>query len=372
VLRRLVAFARDWVGRLLAPLRDDSLTSLSPAAHRVLYALDHALGTVHTKALDDAPSHFTPDDRTLLASAGVVIGPTATYARALLASDAIARRATLCAAWFGRGRAPSVPQQAPGSFGPSAAVDPDDYLYVGYVRAAGRVVRVDVFDRVREACFAEGLDEVSSKRLARWLDVSESDARRMARAIAPDAPRSVGPNDIAVSKRLSYVLRHRPDEAGIQLDAQGWVSVSELLEGLARHGLPLSRERLDRIVAQSDKQRFAFSPERDRIRASQGHSVPVSLGYEPADPPALLYHGTAADRASSVEREGLVRGRRHDVHLSTDRETARRVGARRGTPVVFEVDAAAMRRDGHLFQQAANGVWLTAHVPPRYLRRGES
>jgi putative RNA 2'-phosphotransferase len=172
---------------------------------------------------------------------------------------------------------------------------------------------------------------------------------------------------VRVSKRLSFVLRHRPDSVGITLDAAGWVDVSELLAALAGHGLPLTRADLERVVATNDKRRFAFDETRTRIRASQGHSVAVSLGYEPAAPPAELFHGTVERFLQAILREGLHAGNRHAVHLSPDVATARAVGARRGRPVVLRVDSAAMAADGWTFSRSANGVWLVDSVPPSYL-----
>src|SRR5690606_8279328 len=91
------------------------------------------------------------------------------------------------------------------------------------------------------------------------------------------------------SKFLSLVLRHRPDAIGIALDDAGWVGVDELLAACARHGQPISPELLRQVVETNDKQRFAFSEDGTRIRASQGHSVQVDLGYEPVEPPEVLY-----------------------------------------------------------------------------------
>ncbi len=171
---------------------------------------------------------------------------------------------------------------------------------------------------------------------------------------------------VAVSKRLSYVLRHDPASIGISLDAAGWVQVDRLLEGLRRHGLALTRAELEQVVERNDKRRFALDG--DRIRANQGHSVPVDLGLAPMTPPAALFHGTARAHLPSIVEHGLRPGRRHDVHLSVDEATARRVGARHGAPAVLLVDAAAMHRAGHEFRRSANGVWLTAAVPAGYLR----
>ncbi|MEU6481271.1 RNA 2'-phosphotransferase [Streptomyces sp. NPDC047017] len=169
-----------------------------------------------------------------------------------------------------------------------------------------------------------------------------------------------------VSKYLSRHLRHQPGRIGLALDENGWVAIDALLAAAAAHGFRISREELDHVVATNDKQRFAI--EGGRIRANQGHSVEVDLGLPAATPPAYLYHGTVARALDAIRAEGLRPMDRHDVHLSADRETATRVGARRGRPVVLAVDAAAMHRDGHVFRVSANGVWLTPAVPPRYLR----
>jgi putative RNA 2'-phosphotransferase len=177
---------------------------------------------------------------------------------------------------------------------------------------------------------------------------------------------------VALSKRLSYVLRHRPDSVGLALDPSGWVAVDDLLAALAVHGRPVSRAEFDAVVAGNDKRRFAVeagSDGRDRIRASQGHSVPVDLGLVAVTPPPVLFHGTSAATVPAIRAEGLRKGRRHHVHLSVDRATAHRVGARRqGEVGILEIDAAGMAADGYPFYRSANGVWLTGHVPPEYLR----
>lgn len=170
---------------------------------------------------------------------------------------------------------------------------------------------------------------------------------------------------IDTSRFLSYVLRHRPQAIGLRLDEAGWVSVDALLAALARHGRPVSRQVLDQIVAGTDKQRFELDG--DRIRAAQGHSIPVNLQLPPVTPPPVLYHGTVARFLPHIRVQGLRPGSRTHVHLSADTRTAASVGARRGQPVILTVDAAGMHRDGHAFYRAANGVWLTGHVPPQWI-----
>lgn len=169
------------------------------------------------------------------------------------------------------------------------------------------------------------------------------------------------------SKFLSLILRHQPDAIGLQLDAQGWASVDELLSKLDTAGRGMSRQELQVLVDTSEKKRFTLSDDGVRIRAAQGHSIAVDLSLVPADPPQVLFHGTAIKNLASIDAQGLVSGRRQHVHLSADVETAIKVGQRHGKPVVLRVDCAAMRTDGFQFFRADNGVWLTDAVPARYL-----
>ena len=171
---------------------------------------------------------------------------------------------------------------------------------------------------------------------------------------------------VKTSKFLSLVLRHNPELIGITLDSAGWVSVSELLRACQAHGHHVSLAQLHDVVASNDKQRFSLSKDGQMIRANQGHSLPVELGYSPTIPPDILYHGTVEKFLLCIKEEGLRKGARHHVHLSPDEETAQRVGARRGKPIIIRVESGRMHRDGYEFFLSANGVWLSEHVPTEY------
>ncbi len=172
---------------------------------------------------------------------------------------------------------------------------------------------------------------------------------------------------IKLSKWLSYTLRHDPASAGVVLDRAGWTAVEALLAAAASHGHAMSRAELQTVVADSDKLRFAFSPDGLRIRANQGHSVSVDLGLPPQVPPAVLYHGTAKRFLPSIRKDGLTPQERHHVHLSIDPKATLAVGGRHGHPLLLRIDAARMHADGHVFFVTANGVWLVDAVPPSYL-----
>lgn len=170
------------------------------------------------------------------------------------------------------------------------------------------------------------------------------------------------------SRYISLVLRHKPEAAGIQLDSHGWASVPELIRGVSRTH-PLDMALLERIVAEDEKQRYSFSEDKSKIRANQGHSIPVDVELQELKPPCRLWHGTAEKYVSSIEASGLISKSRLYVHLSGDFDTAVQVGRRHGTPVVYLIDSNRMYLDGHRFYRSENNVWLTDHVPVQYLEK---
>jgi len=163
---------------------------------------------------------------------------------------------------------------------------------------------------------------------------------------------------------LSLILRHDPGKIGLTLDRGGWADLDELL----RLAPPwVTREAVERAVAENDKQRFTVKD--GRIRANQGHSIDVILDLVALEPPEFLYHGTYHKVVDAIWAEGLKRMARHHVHMAAETGTAVTVGRRSGTPVVFKILARAMHQEGHVFYCSDNGVWLTDHVPPKYLKR---
>ena len=174
-----------------------------------------------------------------------------------------------------------------------------------------------------------------------------------------------------ISKFLSLVLRHQPETIGIQLDQNGWTDIAELIEKANNYGINFDREILNHIVATNSKKRFAFNDTLDKIRASQGHSIEIELGYENQKPPEILFHGTGEKFVQSILDTGLEKCNRQHVHLSSDFDTAIKVGQRHGKPFVFKVFAGQMYNDNFLFFISDNGVWLTDNVPTKYLKRND-
>ena len=170
------------------------------------------------------------------------------------------------------------------------------------------------------------------------------------------------------SRFISMILRHKPGVIGITLDEHGWANVSELVEGVNKVH-PLDMETLEEIVRTNEKQRFSFNEDKTKIRANQGHTIPVDVELEEKDPPEVLYHGTGEKYVESIDSTGLEPRQRIYVHLSTDKEMAVKVGQRHGKPVVYRVNSGQMAKNGYVFYLSVNGVWLTKAVPVQYLEK---
>ena len=174
------------------------------------------------------------------------------------------------------------------------------------------------------------------------------------------------------SKFIALILRHKPEAIGITLDEHGWADVQDLIEGINSTGNHhLDAELLEEIVRTDEKQRYSFNEDHTLIRANQGHSIPVDVELEEKTPPAVLYHGTGEKYTESIEVQGLIPKSRLYVHLSSDIETAKKVGSRHGRPVIYQVDCLSMAADGYKFYISANNVWLTKEVPAKYLSKEE-
>lgn len=175
-----------------------------------------------------------------------------------------------------------------------------------------------------------------------------------------------GMDTASASKFLSLILRHKPETIGISLDEHGWAEVDRLIAGIAKTR-EFNMGLLEEIVRTDNKQRYSFNEDKTRIRANQGHSIPVDVQLERVEPPEFLWHGTGEKYVASIKKAGLIPKGRLYVHLSSDPKTARDVGRRHGKPVVFRVLAGRMQEEGCPFFRSKNGVWLTEKVPAKYL-----
>jgi len=171
-----------------------------------------------------------------------------------------------------------------------------------------------------------------------------------------------------IGKFISLILRHEPQKIGVEkLDLGGYVFVTQLLDGLKKFNINITKADLDQLVTENNKQRYSYDESGARIRANQGHSCEVDLQLVPLNPPAILYHGTTYDAVPMILEEGIKKMYRHAVHLSENIETAINVGSRRGKYALLKVDSKQMDLNRFVFYRSENGVWLTEYVPPAYI-----
>lgn len=172
-----------------------------------------------------------------------------------------------------------------------------------------------------------------------------------------------------ISKFLSLILRHQPEAIHLELDENGWADIEELREKSARNKINFTLEELDEVVETNNKKRFAFNEDKTKIRANQGHSIDVDLALTPQQPPEYLYHGTAEINIPSILEKGIEKRSRQHVHLSSDKETATKVGMRHGKPVILTIRTGLMFQEGIEFYLSENGVWLTDFVDAKYISK---
>lgn len=175
------------------------------------------------------------------------------------------------------------------------------------------------------------------------------------------------------SKYLSYILRHDPSSIGLTLEIGGWVNVDALLSainGASTNKFNIDLEELKLVVEHDEKGRYSFNDDMTKIRANQGHSVKtLDMEYAEIEPLPILYHGTSRDNYEKILASGGIKHmERQYVHLSTDYDTALKVGKRHGKPIVLIIDSGMMYRDCCKFYKSENGVYLTDYVDSKYIK----
>lgn len=174
--------------------------------------------------------------------------------------------------------------------------------------------------------------------------------------------------DKSVSKYLSLILRHKPEQGNIELSSEGWAKIDDIIKGYKRKG-EITVDNILAAVEHNPKKRFELNESQTEIRAVQGHSVKhVKIKMDKFVPDGPVFHGTIQKSIKPILKEGLKPQTRIHTHLSKDVETATSVGRRRGHPIILEIDAEQMVKDGLELFIAKNGVILADYVPAKYIK----
>lgn len=172
---------------------------------------------------------------------------------------------------------------------------------------------------------------------------------------------------IRLSKLLSLMLRHQPEQFGVVLDPEGYADLWEVLLAVQTRVPDATETDLRDIVTtlETDKQRFSIID--GEIRANYGHSLADRIQHQPVAPPAVLLHGTTETALPGIAARGILPMKRQYVHLTTDERLAIRIGSRRGAARAIKIDAARAHAEGVPFYRANDTFWLADEIAPRYL-----
>ena len=171
----------------------------------------------------------------------------------------------------------------------------------------------------------------------------------------------------STTKLLNVLLRHKPEQASLILDKNGWTDVRQMISMVSRKFYPIDFELVKHIVFTNDKQRFMFNEDLTKIRATPGDGVVFDLGLLSVVPPEVLYYGAPAMYLDDIAKWGINKMNRQYVHLSPDPDSAMVVAAKKIGPVPLKIAAFEMYENETLFYQSDFDVWLTDHVPSQYV-----
>lgn len=171
-----------------------------------------------------------------------------------------------------------------------------------------------------------------------------------------------------LSRMLTYVLGHRPDEFGLVLTEEGFVPIKQLLQALgAEPGWGfVRRHHLDQVVGLMSPPAFEVAKEQIRTLTPE----PARLRRHPGDsPPALLYAAIPPKAHAKVWEEGLKPPPDRELVLAGSPELARKLGRRRAPdPIMVIVQAQAAARRGIRFTGYGEGLFLAPALDRDFLR----
>jgi putative RNA 2'-phosphotransferase len=170
-----------------------------------------------------------------------------------------------------------------------------------------------------------------------------------------------------LSKRVSYILRHSPEKYNLEIDREGWVSLSILIEGLKNDGFnDLTELDIYKMIQMSKNKRHEIMD--GKIKAIYGHSLSKKILQKQSRPPDTLYHGTANIFVEKIFDKGLISKNRQYVHLSENFEIAISVGKRRdNNPVILLIDSKKAWNSGIKFYIGNEKIWLSDSIPKNFI-----
>ena len=172
----------------------------------------------------------------------------------------------------------------------------------------------------------------------------------------------------ALSRFLTYLLGHRPDEFGLVSDPDGFMPLKDVLMALKEEeGWSFVRQsHIEDLLRDPDRTRFEVKDKLIRVVPEDSSLEPGP--YPAARPPALLYHAARPRAYPVILERGLRPGARPFVPLFVTPEMALRVGRRRDPkPVLLTIQAARAAESGVVFYRPQELIYLVDLLAPDFL-----
>src|SRR6185437_14893174 len=147
----------------------------------------------------------------------------------------------------------------------------------------------------------------------------------------------------------------------------GWIELNDLIDFFKdKKQVQVTIQDIQHVSDTSEKKRFEI--ENGRLRAVQGHSLPVEIEMQKITKVLRkIYHGTFVKNVDSIRKHGLKRMSRNFIHLTDNFDHLRN-----NSTVLIEIDVESAMSEGIDFFKAKNGVILTKGIdgilPQKYLK----
>ncbi|MCF8495923.1 MAG: hypothetical protein K9G62_04555 [Alphaproteobacteria bacterium] len=171
---RLHTWLKARITAVLEPLVALSETETLPEgpAREICTRVYNSLGIVRREEIEDLAAALGPEDRALLRSKKIRLGPLLVFQPDLNKPAAVRLRGLLWSLYNGRALPAPVPSDGAVSVAiDPATADPDFYRAIGYPAFGPRAIRIDMLDRVINSVYENAKDGKFQARhqMAEWL-----------------------------------------------------------------------------------------------------------------------------------------------------------------------------------------------------------
>ncbi len=174
----------------------------------------------------------------------------------------------------------------------------------------------------------------------------------------------------AIGRILAGILRHFPENYGIKLSKNGYAKIYSIVPAIKTQRRKfgwLAPIHIEALGKTDERGRYQVN-EREEIRATYDHTIPVILDDLPVDDiPDILYYQTTEEEFSLIRETGISPSDKTYIHLSsTFRKTYVTGLFHVDDPLVIGINTDELRKKIPVYR-ASKEVYLTTEIPPEFI-----